>query len=56
MKIVVDEMPIYPSDCLFCAPNGRCLLQNIIYGGYPFCDVSESNCLYLTTQSTATTK
>lgn len=56
MKIVVDKMPLWPHDCMFCSPNDVCLLQRIIYGGSPECDLSESNCPYLTTQSTATTK
>lgn len=50
MKIVVDELPICPSDCMFCTPNEKCLLANIIYGGCFECDLSEHNCPYLTTQ------
>lgn len=60
MKIIVDEMPLWPHDCIFCTPNDVCLLCNIIYGtNYYTCDLIGSKtreCPYLTTQSTATTK
>lgn len=52
MKIVVDEMPIWPNDCLFCSPNGECLLQNIIYDGNLMCGLMNNNCSYLTIHPT----